>query len=131
MFREFLWEFLQYLILFIYKIAEYRYNNRTITLIAAVLFAVMPITWLLRKILLESLLPLLLSSILFALYIKDQQINHDIKNNKYIPIVIVSGISLGLAILKDSDIHNDSISWIFYRPHKIKSKEKKKGNNLA
>jgi len=84
----------------IYKIAERRYN-RTIALIASILFAVMPITWILRKILLESLLlPLLLSSILFALYIKkDQKINHDIKNNKNIPIVLVSGIFLGLAIL--------------------------------
>ena len=83
----------------IYKIAERRYN-RTIALIASILFAVMPITWILRKILLESLLlPLLLSSILFTLYTKDQKINHDIKNNKNIPIVLVSGIFLGLAIL--------------------------------
>ena len=51
----------------VYKIAEYRYS-RTIAFIAAVLFAVMPITWILRKILLESiLLPFLLLSILFAL----------------------------------------------------------------
>jgi dolichyl-phosphate-mannose--protein O-mannosyl transferase len=60
----------------LYKIAERRYN-RTIALIASILFAVMPITWLLRKIFLESLLlPLLLSSILFALYIKDQKRNY-------------------------------------------------------
>src|ERR671921_2774320 len=50
----------------VYKIAERRYDsNRTIALIASILFAVMPITWILRKILLESLLlPLLLLSIL-------------------------------------------------------------------
>ena len=84
----------------LYKIAERRYNNRTVALIASILFAVMPITWILRKILLESLLlPLLLSSILFALYIKDQKINHDIKNNKNILLVLLSGIFLGLAIL--------------------------------
>jgi 4-amino-4-deoxy-L-arabinose transferase-like glycosyltransferase len=60
----------------------------------------MPITWLLRKILLESLLlPLLLSSILFALYTKDQKINHDIKNNKNNLLILISGIFLGLAIL--------------------------------
>ena len=54
----------------VYKIAGRKYNNRTIALIASILFAVMPITWVLRKILLESLLlPLLLLSILLALYI--------------------------------------------------------------
>jgi dolichyl-phosphate-mannose--protein O-mannosyl transferase len=86
----------------VYKIAERRYDNRTIALIASILFAVMPITWILRKILLESLLlPFLLSSILFVLYTKDQTINHTIKNNrnKNIPIVLFSGIFLGLAIL--------------------------------
>jgi hypothetical protein len=83
----------------LYKIAERRYN-RTVALIASILFAVMPITWLLRKILLESLiLPLLLSSILFALYTKDQKKDYNIKNNKNIPIVLLSGIFLGLAIL--------------------------------
>jgi hypothetical protein len=82
----------------VYKIAEHRYN-RTIALIASILFAVMPITWLLRKILLESLLlPLLLSSILFALYTKDQKRNHNIKNNKNILIALLSGIFLGLSI---------------------------------
>jgi hypothetical protein len=84
----------------LYKIAERRYN-RTVALIASILFAVMPITWLLRKIFLESLLlPLLLSSILFALYIKkDQKRNYNIKNSKNILIVLLSGIFLGLAIL--------------------------------
>jgi hypothetical protein len=83
----------------LYKISERRYNNRTIALIASILFAVMPITWLLRKILLESLLlPLLLSSILFALYTKDQKRNYIIKKNKNIAIVLLSGFFLGLAI---------------------------------
>ena len=51
----------------VYKIAEYRYS-RTIAFIAAVLFAVMPITWILRKILLESiLLPFVLLSRLGSL----------------------------------------------------------------
>jgi hypothetical protein len=60
----------------------------------------MPITWLLRKIILESfLLPLLLSSILFALYTKDQRRNYNVKTNKNILIVLLSGIFLGLAIL--------------------------------
>lgn len=59
----------------VYRIAEYRYN-KTVVFIAAVLFAVMPITWILRKILLEPiLLPFLLLSILFALYNKDNSID--------------------------------------------------------
>jgi dolichyl-phosphate-mannose--protein O-mannosyl transferase len=91
----------------VYKIAERRYNsNRTIALIASILFAVMPITWVLRKILLESLLlPLLLSSILLALYTSKDQIRNYNRNklmilkNKNIPLVLLSGIFLGLAIL--------------------------------
>jgi hypothetical protein len=86
----------------IYKIAEYNYNNKTIAFIASILFAVMPITWLTRKILLENLaLPLLLSSILFAVCfrrsssIKVFQIIPDI--NRSI-LVLISGIFLGLAI---------------------------------
>ncbi len=56
----------------IYKISERRYN-RTVALIASILFAVMPFTWLMRKILLETLLlPLLLSSILFAIHISKE-----------------------------------------------------------
>ena len=91
----------------VYKIAERRYNNnRTIALIASILFAVMPITWVLRKILLESLLlPLLLSSILLALYVSKDQIRRNynrnklmILKNKNIPLVLLSGIFLGLAI---------------------------------
>jgi 4-amino-4-deoxy-L-arabinose transferase-like glycosyltransferase len=83
----------------LYKIGERRYN-RTVALIASILFAVMPITWLLRKILLESLLlPLLLSSILFALYTKDQKRDYNIKTNKNILIILLSGVFLGLAIL--------------------------------
>jgi Dolichyl-phosphate-mannose-protein mannosyltransferase len=97
----------------VYKIAEYRYNNKTIAFIAAVLFAVMPITWILRKIFLESiLLPFLLLSILFALYssnkdsiihFKSKAANRNvfinkIKNQGTIFLVLLSGIFLGLAI---------------------------------
>jgi Dolichyl-phosphate-mannose-protein mannosyltransferase len=92
----------------VYKIAERRYDsNRTIALIASILFAVMPITWVLRKILLESLLlPLLLSSILLALYASKDQIRNYNNNkrliiikNKNTLLVLLSGIFLGLAIL--------------------------------
>jgi hypothetical protein len=52
----------------IYKIAERRYS-RNVAFIAAILFAVMPYTWLIRRVLLEPIqLPFLLTSILFALY---------------------------------------------------------------
>ena len=41
----------------IYKICEKRYSsNRTVAFIASVLFAVMPITWLTRRVLLDSIM---------------------------------------------------------------------------
>jgi hypothetical protein len=74
----------------IYKISERRYS-KNVALLASVMFAVMPITWLTRRILLDSiLLPFLLSSILFAIYAKDS------KNKKL--LVILSGIFLGIAL---------------------------------
>lgn len=74
----------------VYKIAERRYD-RKVALIAAVLFAVLPITWLLRRILLDSiLLPFLLSSVLLALYAKDSP-------NRTM-LTVFSGILLGTAI---------------------------------
>jgi 4-amino-4-deoxy-L-arabinose transferase-like glycosyltransferase len=89
----------------IYKIAERRYN-RNVAFIAAILFAVMPITWILRRILLDNiLLPFLLSSILFALYVsKPSQKNYNNTNSKASNITnalitaCISGIFLGLAI---------------------------------
>src|ERR671915_2386634 len=86
----------------VYRIAEYRYN-KTVAFIAAVLFAVMPVTWILRKILLETiLLPFLLLSILFALYKKDNAIHFKFKafnrniwrskiENQSIFLVLLSG----------------------------------------
>jgi hypothetical protein len=77
--------------LLVYKIAENRYG-RNVALIASVLFAVMPVGWMTRRILLESIqLPFILTSILLALYIG----NH--KGNLKLSIVM-SGIFLGLAI---------------------------------
>ena len=74
----------------IYKIAERKYS-RNVALIASVLFAVMPFSWLFRRILLDSLLlPFLLSSILTALY----AVNLSNKRS----LIFVSGILLGLAI---------------------------------
>lgn len=74
----------------IYKIADKRYG-KNVALISAVLFSVMPITWITRRILLDSiLLPFLLLSILVALQAKD---------SKYSTLLILlSGACLGLAI---------------------------------
>lgn len=92
----------------IYKISNRRYN-RSIALIACALFAVMPITLMLRRIYLDSiLLPFLLSSILFALYASDFKNNNS--KNREVPalpgtnytrinlLVLLSGLFLGLAI---------------------------------
>lgn len=74
----------------IYKISE-RCYNRNVAFVASLLFAVMPITWLTRRILLDSiLLPFLLISIFLAVYTKNSK-------NKYIP-VLLSAVCLGLAI---------------------------------
>ena len=52
----------------VYKIADIRYN-RKVGFISAALFAVIPATWFLRRVYLDSiLLPFLLLSILFAVY---------------------------------------------------------------
>jgi Dolichyl-phosphate-mannose-protein mannosyltransferase len=90
----------------VYKIAEYR-HGRNVALFSSVIFAVMPLSWLLRWILLDSiLLPFLLASILLAIYIKRRKNLHDVHTNDNnsssssikIPIILLSGILLGLAI---------------------------------
>jgi len=83
----------------VYKISERRYN-RNVAFIASVLFAVMPITWLLRKVFLDSiLLPFLLSSVLFAVLIDSNKVNDSKGNDKKKSVtILLSGIFLGLAI---------------------------------
>jgi len=83
----------------IYKISEKRYNSK-VALIAAILFAVMPVTWFVRRILLDSiLLPFLLTSILFAVYLKGPERTDDssINRRRYV-LIALSGVFLGLAI---------------------------------
>ncbi|HEX9317305.1 MAG TPA: glycosyltransferase family 39 protein [Nitrososphaeraceae archaeon] len=84
----------------LYKIVDVRYNRR-VALIAAVLFAVMPMTWIFRRVYLDTLLmPLLFSSILFALYSGNRNKVGDVRPNlvdKRI-LILLSGIFLGLAI---------------------------------
>ena len=87
----------------IYKIAQIRYN-RKVAFIAGVLFAVMPSSWFLRSVFLETLqLPLILLSILFAVYYEknyhDELKRQDATNDhNLILLSLLSGIFLGLAI---------------------------------
>jgi hypothetical protein len=86
----------------IFKISERRYNT-TAGFIAAMLFAIMPITWVTRWIHLDSIqMPFILLSIYFALKGKVTiSRNNGIpgsKNNYDILTVLISGIFLGLAI---------------------------------
>jgi hypothetical protein len=78
----------------LYKISERLYNRKNIALIASILFAVMPLTWILRRIWLEPIqLPFFLLSILLVLYLKSS-----INNKKNIILIFLSGISLGTSI---------------------------------
>ena len=84
----------------LYKIAEIRYS-RKIALITTILFAVMPFTWVLRRVFLDTLLmPFLLTSILFALYVgiqgKKGPLSLSSINKKI--LILLSGLFLGLAI---------------------------------
>ncbi|NHI03940.1 hypothetical protein DYY67_1010 [Candidatus Nitrosotalea sp. TS] len=80
----------------IFKISEKRYNTKT-AIAASLLFAVMPMTWITRRILLDSiLLPFLLLSILLAIYSKDSK-------HKSI-LVLLSGICMGLVLFTKVDM---------------------------
>lgn len=75
----------------IYKIVQKQYHPR-IAIFASLLFAVMPMTWITRRILLDSiLLPFVLLTILFVVYSKNST-----KKNW---LILLSGVFLGLAIL--------------------------------
>src|SRR6476660_8098763 len=81
----------------LFKIADIRYG-RKVAFIGSTLFAVMPVTWFLRMILLENImLPFLLSSVLLLVYIsspKSDYQNTGIHNTKRrnLIIVLISGI---------------------------------------
>ncbi len=90
----------------LFRIAERRYST-TIAIMASILFAIMPFTWVFRRVSLEAILmPFLLTSILFSLYIKDSKSskNEVIQNSKSKyqlsnnVLILLSGIFLGLAI---------------------------------
>jgi hypothetical protein len=87
----------------IFKIVERRYSL-ILALIAGLLFAAMPSTWMFRRVYLEAILmPFLLSSILVALYLREPKNSNSLQPksnytvNKYV-LILLSGIFLGLAI---------------------------------
>lgn len=77
--------------LIVYRISERMYNPK-VALFASVLFAVMPLSWFTRRIVLDSImLPFLLTSVLLILEVR--------YNPKHVQLLsILSGICLGLAI---------------------------------
>ena len=80
----------------IYKISEHMYN-RNIALFASILFAVMPVAWFTRMILLDSiLLPFLLFSIFLAVYATKSKSEKNDNNNNI--LIVLSGVFLGIAI---------------------------------
>jgi hypothetical protein len=80
----------------IYKISEHMYN-RNIALFASILFAVMPVAWFTRMILLDSiLLPFLLFSIFLAVYATKSKSEKNHNNNNI--LIVLSGVFLGIAI---------------------------------
>jgi hypothetical protein len=94
----------------VYRIGEVKYG-RKVALISAILFSVMPLTWVLRRIYLESiLLPFMLSSILFAIKNQEGAVGvrlrtrsrcYQMDSNALHSCtfqILISGIFLGLAI---------------------------------
>ena len=80
----------------VFMIGRYCYN-KNVGFVASVLFAVMPMSWQLRRVVLESIqLPFVLSSILLAFLIKEKLANYGHK--KITLIILLSGVFLGLGI---------------------------------
>lgn len=100
--------------LLLYKISE-RIYNRNVALFGSILFAVLPSTWFTRMILLDSLLlPLLLLSILLALY----STTTNSKNKTKKILILLSGILLGLAIFTKIPAFTmiPLVAFLIYRP---------------
>lgn len=95
--------------LLIYKIAQMKFNHK-IALIAALLFSVMPFTWIFRRILLDSMLmPFLLGSILLAMYYGN--------SNGKRWLIPLSGVLLGIAIFTKIPVITfiPLVAWIVYQ----------------
>jgi hypothetical protein len=98
--------------LLIYKIVQIKYGKNP-AFIASMLFAVVPFTWILKRILLDSiLLPLVLGSIFLALYFTKAK-----QNTRWI---IFSGILLGLAVFTKIPAFTMVfvVAWIVYTKRK-------------
>jgi hypothetical protein len=81
----------------VFKICQRAYNIR-IALFASILFAVTPMTWLIRMITIDNIaLPFLLTSILISLNLVTWNKNWSV--HKHIFLVLLSGTFLGLAML--------------------------------
>lgn len=79
----------------LYAITKIHYN-RDAAIISSLLFSIMPLTWAMRRIYLESILyPFLLSSILIVVYLKSSK-NLSMKTGNF--LILVSGIMLGFSI---------------------------------
>ena len=75
----------------VYRIGERRYNSK-VALFASIIFAVMPLSWFSRRVVLDSImLPFLLTSVLLILEIKS--------NPKHVQtLCLFSGLCLGISI---------------------------------
>jgi hypothetical protein len=109
----------------VYLISRYWYNNKIVAFTASTLFAVLPFTDYLRRVLLEPIqLPFLLLSILFAICsAKINMMNTNNCNNKRVIFYILpSGIFLGLAIFTKIPAFTmiPLIAYIVYRSNNIK-----------
>ena len=96
----------------IYKIVQIKYG-RNPAFVSSMLFAVIPFTWILKRILLDSiLLPLVLGSIFLALYFT--------KAKQNTPWIIFSGILLGLAVFTKIPAFTMVfvVAWIVYTKRK-------------
>ena len=105
----------------VFKIGE-RWHGRSVGFISSTLFAVMPVTWFLRMIVLENImLPFLLSSILLITYITRTKKNSTVRdagayemNRRNLLVFLLSGVLFGLAAFtKEFSCHSDSICGFF------------------
>ena len=82
----------------LYAITKIHYN-RNVAIISSLLFSIMPLTWAMRRIYLESILyPFLLTAILIVVYLKSSK-NLSAKTGNF--LIFVSGIMLGLSIFTE------------------------------
>ena len=98
----------------VFKISE-KYYGRGVATAASLLFAVMPITWFTRRILLDSiLLPFVLLSVLLAIYSKDSKHKSS--------TAILSGVCMGIAIFTKEymAVMIPLLIFIFYKNGEIK-----------